>query len=69
MTLTSVRSAPNVLLTVMTYGIRSPRLTFSIGVDFVTDTAPSSLGSSGMWLLKSALVPGSPVSSSVRNEW
>jgi len=57
------------LLKTIFYGTRSPRLTLISGVVFVIATAPPSTGSSAMWLLKSWLVPGDDVASSVRCSW
>ena len=50
---------PRVLVAVMVYGTRSPRVTFTSGVLFWTMIAPPSTGSSAMWLLtRFAEVPG-----------
>src|SRR5688572_12818740 len=66
---TSESSAPDRLLTVITYGTSCPRLTWSRGVDLEMPTEPRTCGSTGMWLLKIWLVPGDWLSSSIRWTW
>ena len=57
------------LRTVMMYGTSWPRVTCTSGVVFVTAIDASRSGSSGMWLLKIWLEPGTELSSKVRCTW
>src|SRR5688572_14678217 len=59
----------NWLCTVMVYGTSCARVTLSIGVVLLIATEPSSVGSSGRWLLYSWLEPGSWLPSSNRCTW
>jgi hypothetical protein len=51
--------------TVIVYGTSWPRTTLIIGVVFVIATDSSRSRSSGMWLLKIWLVPGTKLESNV----
>ncbi len=58
-TSTFVSDAFSVFVTEIVYGTRSPRVTFTIGVVFVTTSAPPRIGSTGTLLLSTlADVPG-----------